>query len=252
MSTKNLVLVVTILFLSFAQVASVRAACNPAECGESLLNCTGAGEQCSAKCCMVPGSDGSACFVPGTIVATPTDKQSGGQSGGQATKKIEDIKVGDEVTSFASEGKDKIVNASVSKIYKTHRDYYYELQAGDYGVSVTAEHPFYMGSGIFREVRDLRVGDELQTLKDGKLEKKTITSLKRIDEKTDVYNMTVDNTHTYFANDFAVHNKIGRGVRSPRSVMKPATARRSFGVHQFTCPVGADIQSGQQAVRLHR
>jgi len=185
-------------------------------------------------------------------VATPTDKQSGGQSGGQATKKIEDIKVGDEVASFASEGKDKIVNASVSKIYKTHRDYYYELQAGDYGVSVTAEHPFYMGSGIFREVRDLRVGDELQTLKDGKLEKKTITSLKRIDEKTDVYNMTVDNTHTYFANDFAVHNKIGRGVRSPRSVMKPATARRSFGVHQLTCPVGADIQSGQQAVRLHR
>jgi hypothetical protein len=37
--------------------------------------------------------------------------------------------------------------------------------------------------------------------------KKTITSLERIDEPTDPYNMTVDNSSTYFADGFAVHNK---------------------------------------------
>ena len=115
----------------------VKAACSEfAECGQDAggKSCD-LPQTCFDKCCISPndgGSDGSACFVPGTIVATPTDKQSGGQTGGQATKKIEDIKVGDEVTSFASEGKDKIVNASVSTIYKTHRDYYYELQAGEF------------------------------------------------------------------------------------------------------------------------
>jgi len=112
----------------------VKAACSEfAECGQDSegRRCDPP-QTCFDKCCISPNDGGSACFVPGTIVATPTDKQSGGQTGGQATKKIEDIKVGDEVTSFASEGKDKIVNASVSKIFKSQRDYYYELQAGEF------------------------------------------------------------------------------------------------------------------------
>ena len=62
MSTKNLVLVVTILFLSFTQVASVRAACNPAECGEPKLDCTGS-NQCLAKCCVAPGGGGGGVVV---------------------------------------------------------------------------------------------------------------------------------------------------------------------------------------------
>jgi hypothetical protein len=125
----------------------------------------------------------------------------GNSSGG---KKIEDVQVGDRVKSFAD---DKIVNSSVSQIYKSQRDYYFEIIAGDYGVSVTAEHPFYIGSGKYEETQNLKVGDTLYVEEGGEMMPKQITSIKRVDEKTDVYNMTVDGTHTYFANGFGVHNK---------------------------------------------
>lgn len=142
--------------------------------------------------CGSPGVPG-ACFVPGTIV--------GNKSGGV---KIEDVRVGDSVTSFAN---DKIVNSSVSEIYKTQRDHYYMIQAEGYGVSVTAEHPFYIGNDRFEETQNLKVGDTLYVDEAGEMRPKRIDSIRRVDEKTDVYNMTVDNTHTYFADGFAVHNK---------------------------------------------
>lgn len=137
----------------------------------------------------VPG----ACFVPGTMVSNA--------SGG---KRIEEIQVGDSVTSFEE---DRLVNSSVSQIYKTQRDYYFEIVAGEYGVSVTAEHPFYIGNGSYEETQNLKVGDTLYVQEDGEMRPKTIDMIRRVDEKTDVYNMSVDGTHTYFANDFAVHNK---------------------------------------------
>ena len=139
-------------------------------------------------CCQLGTGPGPTCFVPGTIVSSP--------GGG---KKIEDIKVGDEVSSFAN---DKIVNSSVSQIYKAQRDFYYKLTAGDregrpYEVKVTAEHPFYIGSGKFEQVQNLKIGDRVYVEENGGLVAKQVTSNTRIDEKTDVYNMSVDNTNTY-------------------------------------------------------
>ena len=134
-------------------------------------------------CCQLGTGPGPTCFVPGTIVSSP---------GGD--KKIEDIKVGDEVSSFAN---DKIVNSSVSQIYKAQRDFYFDLKAGSYEVKVTAEHPFYIGSGKFEQVQNLKVGDRVFVEENGGLVAKQVTSNTRIDEKTDVYNMSVDNTNTY-------------------------------------------------------
>jgi hypothetical protein len=114
--------------------------------------------------------------------------------------------VGDGVRSFED---GKIVNSSVSQIYKAQRDYYFVLTAEDYSVRVTAEHPFYVGDGEFREVKDLVVGEKVYVEEGGRLTPKQVTSKARVDEPTDVYNMSVDNTHTYFADGFAVHNKGG-------------------------------------------
>ena len=129
------------------------------------------------------------CFVPGTLV--------GNKSEG---KKIEDVKVGDMVTSFKD---DKIVESKVSQIYKVTRDYYFKLVADDYEVKVTAEHPFYIGNDKFEEVQNLKVGDDVYVNENKSMMKKTITSIERINEPTDAYNMTVDNTNTYFAGGFA-------------------------------------------------
>ncbi len=71
--------------------------------------------------------------------------------------------MGDGVTSY---GGDKIINSSVSEIFKIQRDYYFEVVAGEYGMSVTAEHPFYTGDGKYEETQNLKVGDTLYVKQD--------------------------------------------------------------------------------------
>jgi len=162
-------------------------------CGSSTddISC---GASIPIRCGTVAGGGGGGgCFLPGTVVSS---------SGGG--KKIEDVKVGDKVDSFAD---NLITKSKVSKIYKVTRDYYYSLVAGDYQVKVTAEHPFFVGNNKFKEVKDLKAGDDVYVMEGKSLAKKTVTSNTRINEKTDAYNLSVDNTQTFFANGFAVHNK---------------------------------------------
>ena len=124
-------------------------------------------------------------------------------------KKIEEVRVGDSVDSFADNA---LTQSAVSQIYKVTREYYYSLAAGDYQVKVTAEHPFFVGNNEFKEVKDLKAGDDVYVIENGSLKKKTVTSNTRINEPTDAYNLSVDNTNTFFANDFAVHNKVQYSV----------------------------------------
>lgn len=95
-------------------------------CGPGMYVCNRGG---FGQCCAIGGGS---CFLPGTKVETA-----------EGSKNIETMSVGDSVKSF--DGSDKVVNASVSDVMKFSRDYYYELEAGDYSVKVTAEHPFYVG-----------------------------------------------------------------------------------------------------------
>ena len=160
-------------------------------CGSSTddISC---GASIPIRCGTVAGPP-PGCFLPGTIV----NNSDGG-------KKIEDVQVGDKVDSFADNA---LKQSEVSKIYKVTRDYYYSLVAGDYQVKVTAEHPFFVGNNKFKEVKDLKAGDDVYVMEGKSLAKKTVTSNTRINEKTDAYNLSVDNTQTFFANGFAVHNK---------------------------------------------
>lgn len=198
------------------------------QCNPDMACCTCCGY---CDCGNNPGVCGTpqpsaVCFLPGTKVDTPDGE-----------KNIETIEVGDTVTSFDN---DRVGNNDVSNIYKSQRDFYFDLRAGDYQVKVTAEHPFYVGNGKFVEVQYLKPGDEVYVLKEDKtLEKKWITSNVKVNEKTDVYNMTVDKTHTYFANSFAVHNK-GSGTCNGSGVT-------------VNCPAGtvrSTVIVGNQCARL--
>lgn len=159
--------------------------------GEAMYNCQAGGDCCTLTNNCPPDE----CFLPGTMVKS-----------GSGEKTIEDIKVGDRVTSFVD---NKITESKVSKIFERKRDFYYSLIAGDYSVKASAEHPFYIGNNEYKKISELKKGDTVYVLKDNKLEQKTVTSNTKIIESTPVYNMTVDNTNTYFANGFAVHNKGG-------------------------------------------
>ena len=146
----------------------------------------------SDNTCPAPSS-----FLPGTLVNILSGE-----------RKIEDIRVGDEVLSFKDE---KIAYSKVIRIFKYSKPYYYILEAGEYMVKVTYNHPFYIGSNQFKIVEELKVGDTVYVLENNQLIAKEITQKTRVEEESYVYNMTVDNTNTYFAGGFAVHNKGGSG-----------------------------------------
>jgi hypothetical protein len=59
-------------------------------------------------------------------------------------------------------------------------------------------------NGIWKTADELKVGNFLLT-EDGK--KAKVTSLKKINEDAEVYNLEVDGVNTYYANDVLVHNK---------------------------------------------
>ncbi len=140
-------------------------------------------------CCESDNTCPVSSFPPGTLIKIPV-----------GSVKIEDLKVGDIVTSFKE---NNILDSRIRKIFKYQRDFYYSLIAGDYSVKASAEHPLYIGGGVFKVISKLKAGDTVYVLKNNALVKKTVTSNTRIDKSTPVYNLTVDNTNTYFA----VHNK---------------------------------------------
>ncbi|MFA7300930.1 MAG: Hint domain-containing protein [Candidatus Shapirobacteria bacterium] len=170
------------------------------------------------------------CFLPGTKIAS-IDRDI----------VVEKVKAGDVVKSFEN---GKIVESKVSQIFERERDFYFTLKAGDYEVKASAEHPFYVGFNEFKEIQYLKPGDKIYVMENDKLVSKTVTFNTRIDEKTKVYNMTVDNTHTFFANGFAVHNKKGacigyRGFDCPAGTVRSNIVEREWcNIGIWTCSIG--------------
>jgi len=166
----------------------------PQSCGNLNTNCAAGYYGCqdasgNASCCE---NGGPSCFLAGIKIQSP-----------EGDINIEDVKIGDVVYTFAN---DLISKSTVVNTLQSNRDFYYELEAGNYKVSVAAEHRFYVGNGNFTEVQYLKIGDIVYVMEGMKLSKKKVTSNTKITKSADVYNLSIDKTHTYFANDFAVHN----------------------------------------------
>lgn len=73
------------------------------------------------------------------------------------------------------------------------------------GVQVTHEHPFYVVSRGWVRAGDLKPGDTLFT---DNGEYKPVEKIEQMTGKTQVYNLEVDDAHTYFAGGVLVHNKV--------------------------------------------
>lgn len=138
----------------------------------------------------------STCLVAGTLISTPS---------GQVP--IEDIKVGDLVLSFDGE---KIVESKVLKTIMTPDSLYghVELPNGK-TLGVTAYHPFYDTlSKEWFEIGEMDGSQVLGELKEGSIH--PLSNVK-VDFSTEhrgtVYNIEVDSSHNYFAENILVHNK---------------------------------------------
>jgi predicted lipid-binding transport protein (Tim44 family) len=139
------------------------------------------------------------CFLPNTPVLL-----ANGQS-----KAINTIKPGDIVQAY--EVNDSLVPAKVKQVLKHQVNSYYVIGTTSSTIKVTGEHPFYVGNGRFKTVETLHPGNLIYAFAGNQLRFERITSMKKVNAKTTVYNLQTDEPHTYFAAGIAVHNKGGGG-----------------------------------------
>lgn len=169
-------------------------------------------------------------FVAGTHINTPN-----------GPRPIETIKKGDLVYSFEPKT-GEIVQAYVEKTITHLSDHYYEMKLHDgTELKVTKRHPIYVGATYespfvdaltkqpqykgFEAVSHLNVGDTVfvaDTIltKNASMKPTSVASLTLFSSSVRVYNLQTSGSHTYFAENIAVHNKI---TPDPLTCVPPGT-----------------------------
>lgn len=141
-----------------------------------------------------PGGGGG-CFMEGTPIKTPT-----------GTKKIETIQVGDSIITRSSEMNSKLIE---DKVTKTFRHIVNEYLTINNTLNVTPVHRIFLNNQWVTASK-AQIGDLLLDEQGNYVEIKTIT---RHTGQFVVYNLTTQNTHTFIADGFYVHNDKGDGPR---------------------------------------
>lgn len=150
------------------------------------------------------GGDYSGCFVPGTKI----------KMGDGSYKNIEDVKIGDTVVT------DKGV--SVVEWTQNHPYFGYVYGYNHSGVYFfTPDHPFMTNHGWksidpLLSKKESNIEDVSMITRDDVLQKfgNSEEKIESIDKKfviSQVYNFSVKNDHTYYANNYLVHNMTSAG-----------------------------------------
>jgi predicted RNA binding protein YcfA (HicA-like mRNA interferase family) len=123
------------------------------------------------------------CFVGGTPILTP-----------DGAKAIEDLKVGDWVLSRDEHDEHGEVQAKrIEEVFVRYAKLIW-LTIGDQRIGTTSEHPFWVVGKGWLPAGDLMTGDILV----GHDGQQVAISAKEIGEWATVYNMRIDDWHTYF------------------------------------------------------
>ncbi|AIQ14933.1 polymorphic toxin-type HINT domain-containing protein [Paenibacillus durus] len=149
------------------------------------------------------------CFVGGTKVQTD-----------EGEKPIEKIEVGDKVLS-KDEVTGEVAYKEVTATFNHESDEIYKIHVGDQVIESTYNHPFWVEGKGWTFVKDLKPRD-LLVQSDGHTLK--IDSIEVERKHVTVYNMTVDEFHTYFVSDLGiwVHNT---GGKCPTDILKTQKER---------------------------
>ena len=133
------------------------------------------------------------CLLPDTKITTPN-----------GIKNIENLVKDDQVLSYDYTLK-KIVSDKVTSTLKTTSDNYYLINNK---VKATWNHRFYLANGELKMVQDLSIGDILKT-QDGT---ELITTIEKINQPSDVYDISVEKNQNFFADGYLVHNANTNGT----------------------------------------
>jgi predicted lipid-binding transport protein (Tim44 family) len=136
---------------------------------------------------------GGGCLAEGTLIATP-----------KGVVAIERLRPGDPVWSVA-DGNLKI--AKVQALRVAQPEEYVEISTSGTRLEVTTEHPVMVAQGEYCNAGQLQMGDTVFLACNGKLERATIQSLRRIETGRTAYNLLVSPGGTFISGGFVVHNK---------------------------------------------
>ncbi|MCU0499144.1 MAG: HINT domain-containing protein [Anaerolineae bacterium] len=130
---------------------------------------------------------------------------------------ISEIEVGDEVYAY-NEVIGEVGEYEVTHVHIHDDPMIVHLVIDGEIVETTPEHPFYSGQGVWISAGGLQVGDQIRNLESeyGTVERVTI-----ITQTETMYNLTVDETHTFFVGDGAwlVHNQNNTPITDPARLL---------------------------------
>jgi predicted lipid-binding transport protein (Tim44 family) len=146
---------------------------------------------------------GGGCFPAGTAITTP-----------QGEKAIEHLAAGDEILAVNEQG--QTVRTRVKTIF-INKSPLVQVETPEGNFMATGDHPVSIGQGRFRRVGELHTGDTITRWENGRLIEGKIGEINRITGKNLVFNLEVDEPHTFIAGGIVVHNKGGGGFSSHSS-----------------------------------
>lgn len=141
------------------------------------------------------------CLIQGTLITLSDD----------TTKSIENIEVGDIVKSMVYDSETSEfteTTGTVVELQQVEATVVFSLNEGL--ITVSEDHKNIVkqsesGNIVVTETEFVSVGDKLFDINGAEIE---ITSKDEIQTPQTVYNIVVDNTHSFFANNILTHNQI--------------------------------------------
>ena len=153
------------------------------------------------------------CFDGDTPVATET-----------GSRRIDEIRAGDRVWSYNVETGERALK-EVKEVLVRENDKLLHIETSRGAVDATTSHPFYVVGKGWVAAGDLAVGDGIQAIS-GDAGIVTGLELEKLDKPISVYNLDVEDFHSYFvAGGVLVHNVCTQGRGStgrtePKNLME--------------------------------
>jgi hypothetical protein len=141
-------------------------------------------------------ASGGGCFPAGTLVTTAS-----------GALPIDQLAVGDLVMAVDHDG--FLVPRHVTTVFIHPHTPTLDVVTNVSTIRTTVAHPMWMGGNVYRRAGHLQLGDNIMRCVTGVIESSTVLALKHDQSIETVYNIEVDDIHTYIANGYVVHNKLG-------------------------------------------
>ena len=138
------------------------------------------------------------CFPPYVVILTK-----------DGYKKISELKIGDSVISFNESGLLEEDFVSTIFIHENKEIYRYYFEDNSF-IDITKEHPVLIENNTFEKIGNLKIGSTLIDLSGNFIKIKSMEFL----YNGLVYNIEVENNHTYIADNIRVHNKLSGTYKS--------------------------------------